>query len=207
MSAPTARSDALAREFREALHRFVLRRVDDAADAEDLTQEILARLHRASARGDAIEDPRAWLFAVARNALRDHWRATRSRRAAMERVAAQPQRVAEAQAQDEVEADLVCCIRPLIDELEADDPASARALRQTELGPLAQREAAVREGISLSGMKSRVQRARGKLRRLLEACCQIEVDARGAPSLIETRGACACRCAQSPEESPDGSAS
>jgi RNA polymerase sigma-70 factor (ECF subfamily) len=44
------------------------------------------------------------------------------------------------------------------------------------------REAAEREGVSLSGMKSRVQRGRRLLRELFEACCEIALDARGKPT-------------------------
>lgn len=44
------------------------------------------------------------------------------------------------------------------------------------------REAAEREAISISGMKSRVQRGRRLLRELFEACCEIALDTRGKPT-------------------------
>jgi RNA polymerase sigma-70 factor (ECF subfamily) len=53
------------------------------------------------------------------------------------------------------------------------------ALTLTELQGLTQREAAELMGVSLSGMKSRVQRGRERLRALIEDCCQIALDARG----------------------------
>jgi len=34
-------------------------------------------------------------------------------------------------------------------------------------------------GVSLSGLKSRVQRGRDKIRHMFEECCQISVDCRG----------------------------
>jgi RNA polymerase sigma-70 factor (ECF subfamily) len=37
-------------------------------------------------------------------------------------------------------------------------------------------------GISISGMKSRVQRGRVQLRELFERCCEIAVDVRGKPT-------------------------
>lgn len=52
------------------------------------------------------------------------------------------------------------------------------ALTLTELEGLTQKEAAEMLGISLSGMKSRVQRGREKLRAALEDCCHIALDAR-----------------------------
>ena len=44
-------------------------------------------------------------------------------------------------------------------------------------GP-AQHEAAARLGLSVSGMKSRVQRGRRRLREMLEACCVVTLDRR-----------------------------
>lgn len=61
------------------------------------------------------------------------------------------------------------------------------ALTLTELQGLTQKEAAERVGISLSGMKSRVQRGRQQLRKALEDCCHIALDARGRVIACEVR--------------------
>jgi RNA polymerase sigma-70 factor (ECF subfamily) len=53
------------------------------------------------------------------------------------------------------------------------------AVTLVELEGLTISEAAGMVGISLSGMKSRVQRGRAQLRELFERCCEIELDARG----------------------------
>ena len=53
------------------------------------------------------------------------------------------------------------------------------ALRMTELEGATQEEAARRAGISLSGMKSRVQRGRKMVHEALQRCCQFELDSRG----------------------------
>ena len=47
-----------------------------------------------------------------------------------------------------------------------------------DLEGLTQREAAAQLGLSLSGMKSRVQRGRRQLKEMLEACCTIKLDRR-----------------------------
>ncbi len=44
---------------------------------------------------------------------------------------------------------------------------------------MTQGEMASREGLSLSGAKSRVQRARRMLREVLLQCCRVETDNRG----------------------------
>jgi RNA polymerase sigma-70 factor (ECF subfamily) len=59
--------------------------------------------------------------------------------------------------------------------------------------------AARREGVSLSGMKSRVQRGRRRLAELLGQCCTLTLDARGVPMDYERApgcaGGCGCGCA------------
>lgn len=50
-----------------------------------------------------------------------------------------------------------------------------------------QKEAAAMIGISLSGMKSRVQRGRQQLREMFEACCEIALDVRGHVVSCEPR--------------------
>ena len=53
------------------------------------------------------------------------------------------------------------------------------AVTLVELEGLTAREAAEMVGISISGMKSRVQRGREQLRTLFDACCEIALDVRG----------------------------
>ena len=50
-----------------------------------------------------------------------------------------------------------------------------------DLEGMPQANAARREGVSVSGMKSRVQRGRRRLAQLLDACCALTLDARGLP--------------------------
>jgi RNA polymerase sigma-70 factor (ECF subfamily) len=54
------------------------------------------------------------------------------------------------------------------------------------------KEAAELAGISVSGMKSRVQRGRAQLRALFETCCEITVDSRDKP-IDYTRRAQPCK--------------
>jgi len=64
------------------------------------------------------------------------------------------------------------------------------ALILTEYQGLTQKEMAERLGISLSGAKSRVQRARQKVKDLLMTCCHFEFDARGL--VYDYRQHCCC---------------
>lgn len=55
------------------LARFFGKRLDSPADAADLTQDAFSQWLRWRERG-SVEQPRAFLFHIARNLLRDHWR-------------------------------------------------------------------------------------------------------------------------------------
>lgn len=70
-------ADALVAHYREPLRRFFQRRLRNRADAEDLTQEVLARLAR---RRLLIRETRpAYIFLTARSVLLDQIRRDRVR--------------------------------------------------------------------------------------------------------------------------------
>jgi RNA polymerase sigma-70 factor (ECF subfamily) len=160
-------------------------RVSDAAAAEDLVQEVLLRVHRQQDALAGVENVGAWVQRVARNALTDHYRRRASAAGARDRYEAEPAPIDEP---EEPHA-LAACLRPLLDGLP--DPY-AEAVRLVELEGLTQRDAAARVGLSLSGMKSRVQRGRDRLKDALLACCDVEVDARNRVTEVAARKGPAC---------------
>jgi RNA polymerase sigma-70 factor (ECF subfamily) len=68
------------------------------------------------------------------------------------------------------------------------------AVQLTELDGLTQADAAARLGLSVSGMKSRVQRGRERLKKMILDCCHVELDARGG--VIDYRSRCHCVAAR-----------
>lgn len=155
---------------RRALHRFVRARVPEPATAEDIVQEILAR---ALARRETLEDPkrlRQWLYAIARNAIADHYRSRRI-------LAELPESLATEAVEREPIRELARCLPRFVESL---PPPYRRAVELSGLEGLTQREAAARLGLSTSGAKSRVQRARRMLAARLRECCDLEFDGRGA---------------------------
>src|SRR6185436_14756979 len=92
-----------------------------------------------------------------------------------------------------LQSDLGECVALFVSRL----PSPHReAITLTELEGLTQKDAAEMLGISLSGMKSRVQRGREKIRDMFEACCSISVDGRGRVVDCEPRdlGEVAANC-------------
>lgn len=133
----------------------------------------------------------AWAYQVARRAIIDYYR---SRACELETpggdVLEQADRPDGEEAAllaadgDEVRAEIAGCLTPMVSRL----PEPYRqAIELTDLGDLTQAAAAERLGLSVSGMKARVQRGRRMLRELLLDCCRVATDSRGTPTEFEPR--------------------
>ena len=182
---------ALWSEFAPPLRGFLARRVPPGVDADDLVQEVFLRVIRHASTLRSTDRPEAWLFQIARNALRDALRARLRRDGRNDALdggddlAAQPDAAADRAA----EAELAPCLTSMVVRL----PEPYRtAIRLTTLDGISQADAARQLGISNSGMKSRVQRGRDRLRDLLVQCCAIAVDVRGGVSDFHQRSAGGC---------------
>ncbi len=180
-------------EVGSSMERFVRRRVSDPHQADDVVVEIMLRIHQNLGSLDDRERLTAWVFRIARNAITDHYRRTARRR---EVVAAEPEpdpdSAADAWLDDQAAtlSELASCIRPLVDALPGD---YRRALVLTDLEGRSQIDAARIEGISVSGMKSRVQRGRRQFATLVKQCCDVTTDSRGQLVNFEPRSdGCGC---------------
>ena len=71
---PDEAFERLYRAHRREVYRFVLRDVGDPQEAEDVTQIAFLDAYRALARGNRPDEPRPWLFTIARNASRRRFR-------------------------------------------------------------------------------------------------------------------------------------
>jgi RNA polymerase sigma-70 factor (ECF subfamily) len=184
------------RSLEARLRPFIARRVAARADVEDILQDVLLRMHRSV--GGLRDDQRfgAWIYQVTRSAIADHQRnAARHPLAPEGGATAMPGPETDAGGEHGAEQQLAAQVAPFIAML----PSPYReALTLTELQGMTQSAAADMLGVSLSGMKSRVQRGRVRLRELFEACCHIGLDARGHVTSCERRpdgpAPKACRC-------------
>ena len=66
--------DTLLRSIIPILRGFVIRRLGPGADVEDVVQNILLSIHRASHTYDTERPFKIWMFAIARHRLNDHLR-------------------------------------------------------------------------------------------------------------------------------------
>jgi len=180
-------------EFRASLLAFIARRVRDRDTAEDILQEVMLRIHRHAGELEHPSAVAAWVHQIARNAITDHYRRAAHRREQPAGIDLGDDQAFDAEPDnDAARREIAGCLRPLLNEL---PPAHREALTLTELGGLSQVDAATQLDISISGMKSRVQRGRTQLRDLLVACCEVSLDSRARITGYEPRGGtCACGC-------------
>ena len=184
---PSALEDSWV-ETLDRIRAYVAARVGDPEVAADITQDVVVR-SIASGALDRVDNPIAWLYRSARNATIDHYRTRRSHDP-VDELAGWAHSEPDDGEPNAATRDLARCLRPLLDTL----PAAARdALVRVDVDGESHRKAANALGLSVPGMKSRVQRARRQLKEMLEECCAVELDRSGA--VVEYRrqtDACGC---------------
>jgi RNA polymerase sigma-70 factor (ECF subfamily) len=189
-AAPDA--EAIWRDFHDGLLGFIERRVRSREIAEDILQDVMLRIHRQADGIERAEAVGAWVHAIARNAIADHYRSAQVRREVATGRDIDPELAGESEAEAaDARGELAACVAPLLTRL---PPRYREALNLTEVEGLTQAEAARRLEISVSGAKARVQRGRAQLRELLLDCCQVELDRRGGITQYQPRSGSCERC-------------
>lgn len=170
--------------FHTPLHGFIRRRVSDEMVADDLLQEVFLKIHQ---HGDELQDVKkleSWIYQITRNAIIDFYRSARPTSSLdTPEVLDLPEELPD----DDIVSELLPCIRAMVKNLPEQD---RQAIVLTEFQGLTQKEFGERAGLSFSGAKSRVQRAREKLKQQLLACCHFELDRRG--HIINYQSLCQC---------------
>ena len=164
----TAKQDAMI-DLADPLRRFVRKRVNNSHDADDIVQDVMLRALANIESVPPDERLAAWMFRAARNAIIDRYRSRKS------------QSLADEPADDHgdesnVVDELASCLRCMVDRM---DKPYAEALKLADVQGQSQQQVADRMNISLSGAKSRVQRARQQLQSMFAACCDLQRDVRG----------------------------
>lgn len=156
-------------QYEAELRGFLTRQSGDAALAEDVLQDVFVKALGEGAAFCSLENSRAWLFRVARNRLVDVWRRTRPTEALDEQLAAEAPEIPAVESLSE-------CVPFALQDLRPED---REAIELCDLQGMAQADYAERLGISLSGAKSRVQRARKRLKDALHQRCAVRYDEQG----------------------------
>ncbi len=171
---PELKSNSIVhwQELRTSLFRFIRSRVPSREIADDLTQDTLVKIAK---RINSLKDEerlQPWAFSIARNVVTDYYRRNRSDLEESEDRAID----SEEYRNDNYNNEVASWLPGMLQELPEED---RRLLTLTEIEGVSQKEIAEQQGLGYSAVKSRVQRARSKLKKIMLDCCLVETDGRG----------------------------
>jgi RNA polymerase sigma-70 factor (ECF subfamily) len=175
-------------QFSDQLRSFISARVSDEQTAEDILQDVFLRIHANMGTLKDLSKLQAWIYKITRNAIIDHYRAQRPASELPEDLVS---------GEDIYDEDLIARLAADVREMAEVLPEPYReAFMLTAYEGLSQKELAERLSISYTGAKSRVQRARQRIRDMLMTCCHFEFDRRGMVIDYHQPHCCCCSLAE-----------
>lgn len=172
-------------KLEKKLRAFIMSKVHNESLADDLLQELFIKMHT---NIDKVKDKtklHSWIYQICRNLIVDHFRSY-NKEQNMEALSFESE-------SEEITEDFMSeTLEDMVNMMDDLPSEYCEALCLTELGSLSQKEYADKIGISYSGAKSRVQRARKMLKDLLMNCCHYEFDKYGTVIGIYPVNCCCC---------------
>ncbi len=168
-------------EFNQQLLAFINSKINNQENAEDILQDVFLKVHLKSNTLSEKTKLQSWLYQITRNSIIDFYR-KKKLPITNDLTIDIPEEIDEKSF-----LDLCNCLMPFIHQLPEKDK---EAILKTELGSLSQKDYASSIGVSYSTLKSRVQRAKLKLKDALIACCDFKVDKNGKISPLENECPC-----------------
>lgn len=163
-------------ELSDSLFTFILKRVSTKEDAEDILQNVYIKLHQNIHNLRDEDKITSWIYQITRNTINECYRRCYKIK------------TTEFEDKHNNKVELSCCEEENLNEEILKSmmrfmhllPDNYREILELfELEKLTHKEIAVRLGISENTSKSRVKRAKDKLKKLLLDCCIFEADKYG----------------------------
>lgn len=136
---------------------------------DDVMQEIFIKAMKQGSEFCAIAQPRAWLFEVARHHLIDEHRKQRE-------LLPLPDELPQDEPEQAVVDQLTACLPRVLTEL---DSADRDILTRCDIEGMTQQTYANQQGLSLPAVKSRLLRARTRLKNKLIRSCAVKLNEEG----------------------------
>ena len=176
-------TETIWKAFHAELHNFIKKRIHDKEASNDIFQNVFIKIHLKLGTLSEKEKLSAWIYQITRNCITDYFRKQKNKVPLTENII-------ELEDETDFSTELVKCLKPMIDQL---PDTYKEAIIETEIGLLSQKAYAEKLGISYSGAKSRIQRARAQLQTLFNQCCAIESDKYGNIIEHECKTNCGCK--------------
>lgn len=160
-------------ESKAPLRNFIKKRVSNEEDTEDILQDVFLKL--ISNIDKLMDDQKvhAWLYRITRNAIIDYYRKNHKHLDLVSLPEELPHVLDEDLTSNK---EIAYCLKNMVDKL---PEKYKQAIQITVFENHTQKEYSEMAGISVSGAKSRVQRARNILKEMVLGCCSLEFDSLG----------------------------
>jgi RNA polymerase sigma-70 factor, ECF subfamily len=178
-------------EFHRSLLAYVRSKIRSKEDAEDILQNIFAKISTHADSLSGKEKIQNWLFTVTRNAVIDYYRVNGKKRNVELNESLSEKLLVEENTDDTKGLDN--CVSTMIDLL-PDEYKSI--IEDSEIHGISQKELAEKYNMAYSSMRSRVQRGRERLKQLFYNCCHIKTDSHG--NVLQAHGRPDCESPCSP---------
>ena len=158
------------KRYQLELKRFLLSKLSNQADAEDILQDVLLKTHANLSTIKNANSIKPWLFQVTNNAIIDYYRQNaKAKQIEHESLWFDAQETT-------LQEEFAACIIPFISALPEEHAAILLAV---DINGEAQKAYAQKNGIAYSTFKSQVQKSRKMLKQLFDNCCSFSLDSKG----------------------------
>lgn len=159
-------------EFQTPLKRFISLRVRDQSKVDDILQMVFMKIYEHITDLKEKQNLQSWIYQITRNTIIDYYRSIKP----AEKLPSDFEISDTTTEEKNFTQEVVACLESTIQVL----PEKYReALLLSEIQGLSQKELSKKLNIPYSTAKSRVQRGREELKKLLMGCCHIESDKYG----------------------------
>ena len=161
------------KEHNQIMENFIRKRVRNRQDAEDILQEAFLRIHISIKNLKDTTRIKAWVYRIVRNTISDYYR----RKINRDETQSLNEDLAVSSSEEYFfNTEIYSCLNKIIPGLPR---KYKQALIETQLENKSYKKFGEESELSLTGAKSRVQRAKSLLRRSLLSCCHINTDHQG----------------------------
>jgi RNA polymerase sigma-70 factor (ECF subfamily) len=158
--------------FEAEIYELICRKVNHQDYCNDIMQEVYLKILSNIDRIEKADNLSAYVVRMSTNVIADYYR----KQSRLPLIGELTDAGAVDTAQVTEESNDLCCLRPFIDSL----PAHYRdVIIQVELQNMKLKDYALKVGITLTNAKTRVQRARQKLKEAILQCCNYQFDGYG----------------------------
>jgi RNA polymerase sigma-70 factor, ECF subfamily len=168
-------------EYKSSLLGYIKKRVTDEDDAKDILQDVLLKSYQYCSNGKTVIYLKSWLYKITQNTIIDyHKKNNKTISFSLDFVETDNEKSIIGEASDYIKVLL---------KLLSDD--YARPLYMSDIDGIDQKVIAENLGLTLSNTKSRIQRARVKLKERFLECCEVSFGESGEMVSFDIKPQCA----------------